>query len=98
MMANNDSRDIIYVPEWMMGILVHLRHLLELYKTIYKFETELIELLTNEIEQISEEGHGNFSIETLIGEYEYPRFFDDEQEDEDTFDVDPFTFNNRDNH
>jgi hypothetical protein len=65
MMANNNSRDIIYVPDYMLDILVQLRHLLELYKTVRKTETVLIELLTKEIEQISEEGHGNFFIETL---------------------------------
>jgi hypothetical protein len=54
-------------------------------------------LLTKEIEQINEEGHGNFFIETLINEYEYPRYFDDEQEDEEIFDVDPFTLSNRNN-
>ena len=80
MMANNNSRDIIYVPNYILDILVYLRHLLELYKIIYKSKTKLIELLTKEIEQISEEGHGNFFIETLIGEYEYPRYFDDEQD------------------
>ena len=98
MMANNGSDDLIIVPEWMMPILIHLRHLLELYKTIRKSKTVLIELLTNEIEQISEEEHGNFFIETLIGEYPYPRFFD-EKEHADTFDVDPFTFDySRNNH
>jgi hypothetical protein len=50
MMANNNSRDIIYVPDYMLDILVQLRHLLELYKTVRKSETELIELLTKEIE------------------------------------------------
>ena len=97
MMANNNSKDIIYTLDYMLNILVHLRHLLELYKTVRKSEIELIELLTKEVEQISEEGHGNFFIETLIGEYEYPRYFNDEQDDEDTYDVDPFTLNNRTN-
>jgi hypothetical protein len=91
MMANNNSSDVIYVPDYMLDILVQLRHLLELYKSVRKTETELIELLTKEIERISEEGHGNFFIETLINEYEYPRYFDDEQDDEEIFDVDPFT-------
>ena len=95
-MASDDFEEIAYVPTWMMPILVHLRHLLVLYKTVYKSETTLIKLLTDEIEEISEEGHGNFFIETLIGEYPYPRFFD-EEEHEDTFDVDPFIFNNRNN-
>jgi hypothetical protein len=97
MMANNNSRDIIYVPDYMFDILVQLRHLLELYKTVRKTETELIELLTKEIKRISEEGHGNFFIETLINEYEYPRYFDDEQDDEEIYDVDPFTLSNRNN-
>jgi hypothetical protein len=96
-MANNNSRDIIYVPEYMLDILVQLRHLLELYKTVRKSEFELIELLTKEIERISEEGHGNFFIETLINEYEYPRYFDNEQDDEEIYDVDPFTLSNRNN-
>jgi hypothetical protein len=96
-MANNNSRDIKYVPEYMLDILVQLRHLLELYKIVQKSETELIELLTKEIERISEEGHGNFFIETLITEYEYPRYFDDEQDDEEIYDVDPFTLSNRNN-
>jgi hypothetical protein len=30
MMANNNSRDIIYVPDYMLDILVQLKHLLEL--------------------------------------------------------------------
>jgi hypothetical protein len=97
MMANNNSRDIIYVPDYMLDILVQLRHLLELYKIVRKSETELIELLTKEIERISEEGHGNFLLETLINEYEYPRYFDDEQDDEEIYDVDPFTLSNRNN-
>jgi hypothetical protein len=97
MMANNNSSDVIYIPDYMMDILVHLRHLLELYKTIRKTETELIELLTKEIEQISEEGHGNFFIETLINEYEYPMYFEDEQDDEEIFDIDPFTLSTRNN-
>jgi hypothetical protein len=97
MMANNNSRDIIYVPEYMLDILVQLRHLLELYKIVQKSETELIELLTKEIEPISEEGHGNFFIETLINDYEYPRYFDNEQDDEEIYDVDPFTLSNRNN-
>jgi DNA-binding protein H-NS len=97
MMANNNSRDIIYVPEYMLDILVQLRHLLELYKAVRKSETELIELLTKEIEQISEEGHGNFFIETLINAYDYPRYFDNEQDDEEIYDVDPFTLSNRNN-
>jgi DNA-binding protein H-NS len=96
MMANNNSRDIIYVHEYMLDILVQLRHLLELYKTVRKSETELIELLTKEIERISE-GHGNFFIKTLINEYEYPRYFDNEQDDEEIYDVDPFTLSNRNN-
>jgi hypothetical protein len=54
-------------------------------------------LLTKEIERISEEGHGNFFIETLINEYEYPRYFDDEQDNEEIYDVDPFTLSNRNN-
>jgi hypothetical protein len=97
MMANNNSRDIIYVPEYMLDILVQLRHLLELYKAVRKSETELIELLTKEIERISEEVYGNFFIETLINEYEYPRYFDNEQDDEEIYDVDPFTLSNRNN-
>jgi hypothetical protein len=97
MMANNNSSGLIYIPDYMMDILVHLRHLLELYKTIRKTKTELIKLLTKEIEQISEEGHGNFFIETLINEYEYPRYFDDEQDNEEIFDVDPFILSTRNN-
>jgi hypothetical protein len=96
MMANNPCRDIIYVPEYMLDILVQLRHLLELYKTVRKTETELIELLTKEIERISKEGHGNFFIETLINEYEYPKKFEEEDGDE-IYDVDPFTLSNRNN-
>jgi hypothetical protein len=95
MMANNNSRDVIYVPNYMMDILIQLRHLLELYKTVRKTETELIELLTKEIERISEEGHGNFFIETLINEYEYPRYFDDEENDDEIYDVDLFTLSTR---
>jgi hypothetical protein len=75
----------------MIPIGIHLRHMLEIYKDVRKSETILIELLTKEIEQVREEGQGNFFIETLISEYQYPRFFD-EEEQEDTFDVDPFTF------
>ena len=97
MMANNNSRDIIYVLDYMLDILVQLRHLLELYKIVRKTKTELIKLLTKEIEQISEEGHGNFFTEILIGEYEYPRYFEDEQDDEEIYDVDPFTLSNRNN-
>jgi hypothetical protein len=95
MMANNNSRIVIYVPDYMMDILIQLRHLLELYKTVRKTETELIELLTKEIERISEEGHGNFFIETLINEYEYPRYFDDEENDDEIYDVDLFTLSTR---
>jgi hypothetical protein len=95
MMANNNSRDVIYVPNYMMDILIQLRHLLELYKTVRKTETELIELLTKEIERISEEGHGNFFIETLINEYEYPRYFEDEENDDEIYDVDLFTLSTR---
>jgi hypothetical protein len=66
-----------------------------LYQTVRKNETELIELLTREIERISEEGHGNFFIETLINEYEYPRIFEDEQDLDEIYDVDTFTLSNR---
>ena len=96
--CNNGPANIIDVPECMIPTLIHLRHFLEIYKDVRKSETVLIGLLTKEIEQVREEGQGNFFIEILISEYQYPRFFD-EEEQEDTFNVDPFTFNySRNNH
>lgn len=91
--CNKSSADVITVPDCMTPVLIHLRHFLEIYKDVRKSETVLIDLLTKEIERVREEGQGDFYIETLISEYKYPRFFD-EEEQENTFDVDPFTFNN----
>jgi hypothetical protein len=93
--GNGPMREVVYVPAYMICILAQLRRLLELYQTVRKNETELIELLTREIERISEEGHGNFFIEILINEYEYPRIFEDEQDLDEIYDVDTFTLSNR---
>jgi hypothetical protein len=61
-MASNPLKDVIEVPKYMLDILVHLKILFALYQSIQKNETEVIELLTKEIEQISDEGQGNFFI------------------------------------
>jgi hypothetical protein len=97
MMADNTPREVVYVPEYMIGILMELRRSLELYQNVRKYETELIELLTKEIERISEEGQGNFFIETMISEYEYPRFFEEEYDLHDFYDVEQFNLGNRSN-
>jgi hypothetical protein len=61
-MASNPLKDVIEVPKYMLDILVHLKILFALYQSIQKNETEVIELLTKEIEQISDKGQGNFFI------------------------------------
>ena len=65
-----------------------------LYEGISKHEEEMIYLLTKEIERISKEGKGNFFIEKLINEYNYPRHFD-EEEIKDSFGVEPFFINSQ---
>jgi hypothetical protein len=81
--------EVIIVPEEIIDILIELKRLLVLYEGISKHEEKMIHLLTTEIERISEEGKGNFFIEKLISEYNYPRHFDQEEIKE-SFDVEPF--------
>ena len=85
---------IITVPENIIGILTRLRRLLNIYEGIRKNELSLIYLISKEIEQISVNGKGNFFIETLISEHNYPRNFEEEEVDE-TFNVDPFTISRK---
>jgi hypothetical protein len=40
MMADNNPREVVYVPEYMIGILMELRRLLELYQNVRKNEIE----------------------------------------------------------
>jgi hypothetical protein len=86
---------VITVPQNIIGILRRLRRLLIIYEGISKNELSLIHLLSKEIEQISVKGQGNFFIETLIGEHNYPRNFEEEEVDE-SFDVEPFTLSRHD--
>jgi hypothetical protein len=96
MVASTPSKDVIEVPKYMLDILICLRRLLELYQSIFLNEPEIIKLLIKEIEQISEKGHGFFLIESLISEYDYPRKFEEEDEDE-IYDVDSFILSTRNN-
>jgi hypothetical protein len=66
----------------MLEILAHLKQLLELYQSVQKNEIEIIDLLIKEIEQISKEGKGNNIIKTLLSEYNYPRKFEEDNENE----------------
>ena len=86
---------VVTVPKDIMEILKRVRRLLMIYEGIRRSETSLIYLITKEIEQISADGKGNFFIETLISEHNYPRNFAEEEELEDTFDVDPFTISRK---
>jgi hypothetical protein len=88
-MTINTHSEVIIVPEEIMETLIELKRLLVLYEGISKHEEQMIHLLTTEIKRISEEGKGNFFIEKLIGEYNYPRHFDQEEIKE-SFDVEPF--------
>jgi hypothetical protein len=81
--------EVIIVLEEIIDTLIELKRLLVLYGGISKHEEQMIQLLTTEIERISEEGKGNFFIEMLINEYNYPRHFDQEEIKE-SFDVEPF--------
>jgi hypothetical protein len=85
---------IITVPENIIEILTRLRRLLSIYEGVHRNELSLIYLLSKEIEQISADGKGNFFIETLISEHNYPRNFEEEEVDE-TFDVEPFTLSRK---
>jgi hypothetical protein len=85
---------IITVPENIMGILTRLRRLLSIYEGVRRNELSLIYLLSKEIEKMSADGKGNFFIETLISEHNYPRNFEEEEVDE-TFDVEPFTLSRK---
>jgi hypothetical protein len=88
-MTINTHNKVIIAPEEIIETLIELKRLLILYEGISKHEEQMIHLLTTEIEQISEEGKGNFFIEKLISEYNYPRQFDQEEIKE-SFDVEPF--------
>jgi hypothetical protein len=83
------TNEVIIVPEEIIDTLIELKRLLVLYEGISKHEEQMIQLLTTEIERISEEGKGNFFIEKLISKYNYPRQFDQE-EIKKSFDVEPF--------
>jgi hypothetical protein len=85
---------IITVPENIMGILTRLRRFLSIYEGVHRNELSLIYLLSKKIEQISANGKGNFFIETLISEHNYPRNFEEEEVDE-TFDVEPLTLSHK---
>ncbi len=78
--------------ETTLEILTRLRRLLMLYERVRRREVNLIQFLTKEIEQISEEGgidrERNYLVETLISEYNYPRNFNEEEDDE-VFGVEP---------
>jgi hypothetical protein len=88
-MTINTHNKVIIAPEEIIETLIELKRLLILYEGISKHEEQMIHLLTTEIEQTSEEGKGNFFIEKLISEYNYPRQFDQEEIKE-SFDVEPF--------
>jgi hypothetical protein len=85
---------IITVLENIMGILIRLRILLIIYEGVSRNELSLIYLLSKEIEQISADGKGNFFIETLISEHNYPRNFEEKEVDE-VFNVEPFTLSRK---
>ena len=88
-MTINTHNEIIIIPEEIIETLIELKRLLVLYEGIIRHEEEMIYLLTQAIERISEEGKINFFIEKLISEYNYPRQFDQEEIKE-SFDVKPF--------
>ena len=75
-MTINTHSEIIIVLEEIIETLIELKRLLILYAGISKHEEEMIYLLIKAIERISEERKGNFFIEKLISEYNYPRQFD----------------------
>ena len=81
--------EVIIVPEEIIDTLIELKRLLILYEGISKHEEQMIQLLTTEIEWISEEGKGIFFIEKLISEYNYPIYIDQEEIKE-SFDEEPF--------
>jgi hypothetical protein len=88
-MTINTLSEVIIVLQEIIETLIQLKRLLILYEGVSKNEEYIIQLLTTIIEQISEEGKGNLFIETLISEYNYPRYFDQEEVKE-SFDVEPF--------
>lgn len=93
-MTINTHSEVIIVPEEIIETLIELKRLLVLYVGISKHEEEMIFLLTQAIERISEEGQGNFFIEKLISKYNYSRQFDQEEIKE-ISDVEPFFMNSR---
>ena len=79
--------------------LIPLRRLLMLYTMARKNETNLIQLLTEHIEQIKRDLSGSPNrelMERLISEYPYPRNFDEEPDvDESIYEVDSFNYDSR---
>ena len=79
--------------------LIPLRRLLMLYTMARKNETNLIQLLTEHIEQIKRDLSNSPSrelMERLISEYPYPRNFDEEPDvDESIYEVDSFNYHSR---
>ena len=79
--------------------LIPLRRLLMLYTMARKNETNLIQLLTEHIEQIKRDLSNSPNrelMERLISEYPYPRNFDEELDvDESSYEVDSFNYDSR---
>ena len=79
--------------------LIPLRRLLMLYTMARKNKTNLIQLLTEHIEQIKRDlsdSPNRELMERLISEYPYPRNFDEEPEvDESIYEVDSFNYDFR---
>ena len=82
------------VEEADLPVLMRLYYLLRLYEGIRKNEKELIQIITKEIELIKSINENqkipNPLVEQFIGEYNYPRNLDEEEDDE-YFDIDNFT-------
>ena len=79
--------------------LIPLRRLLMLYTMARKIETNLIQLLTEYIEQIKRDLSNSPNrelMERLILEYPYLRNFDEEPDvDESIYEVDSFNYDSR---
>ena len=79
--------------------LIPLRRLLMLYAMAQKNETNLIQLLTEHIEQIKRDLSNSPNrelMERLISEYPNPRNFDEEPDvDESIYEVDSFSYDSR---
>ena len=82
------------VPEEIIPVLIVLRRLLIVYEGARRNEEKLIHLIGEEIEQISQEAKGNFFVETLLFEHNYPRKFTEEDENfENNYEPDTFYLN-----